>query len=430
MTRTIFRNANLLDGDNPPVANASVAVEGNTITFAGRAADLPPPAPGDRVVDLKGLTLMPGMVQAHYHGAYHNVGGGMIMPVGMDTPVGMQVLRAANNLKTTVDCGFTGAISAGGPNGVDAVLARAMAEGVIDGPRFVAGSRDVGVTGHSQDRMMQRSWQSSYTGNFNRANGADDMRRAVREETRDGAQIVKMFVTGGHGVGTPDRMEMTAEELKAGIETAHAFGARARGHIACKEGIMLAAEYGIDIVDHGDGIDEECCEILIRKNIPVAPSMLFLNRVVQVMGSERAAALGGVEEHHAESFRRAHQAGVKLLVGDDYGAALLPHGTYADELEYYVHNVGISALDVLRWATRNGGEALGVEREVGVIKTGALADLLIVDGDPSKDIRILKDRANLVAIMKDGVFWKDELGQRLPATQGRPGPNLVAATVN
>src|SRR5271154_5417641 len=106
MTKTIFRNANLLDGDNPPLANASVAVEGNQISFAGRGSDLGPAAPGDRVVDLQGLTLMPGMVQSHYHAAYHNVGGGgVIMPVGMDTPVGLQVLRAANNFKTALDSG-------------------------------------------------------------------------------------------------------------------------------------------------------------------------------------------------------------------------------------------------------------------------------------------------------------------------------------
>jgi imidazolonepropionase-like amidohydrolase len=422
MGKTIFKNATLLDGENEAAPRSAVIVGGNRIVFAGPQDDLPMVAPSDRVIDLQGRVVMPGMIQAHYHAGYHNVGSGVVMPIGMESPLGLQVLRAASNLRKTLDCGFTGAISAGSANGIDAVLFTAMAEGVIRGPRFVPGSRDVGTTGHSADLMMQKCWQSSYTGNFNRADGPIDMRRAVREEVRDGAHIVKLFVTGGHGVGTPGRMEMDADELEEAIKTAHAVGARARGHIATAEAILLAVGCGIDIVDHGDGIDEGCCEQLVRKNIPVVPSMFFLRRIVEAVGPERAAVLGGVEEEHAAAFQRANAAGVKLLVGDDYGAAILPHGDYVDELDYYVNFVGIPPLDVIRWATRNAGEFLAPGESVGVVRKGALADLLVIDGDPCQDIRILKNPANLMAIMKDGVFWKDELDQRLPCEQSDRAP--------
>jgi len=412
VARVIFQNANLLDGDNPARPGANVVVSGQkieSVSFGGATAA----APDDRVIDLAGKTLMPGMVLAHYHPAYHNLGGdGMAMPIGMNSPIGMQALWGAHNLELTLMSGFTGAVSAGSPNGADRTLKMALADGLIVGPRLVACGRDVSTTGHSIDRSMPYYWRSAYDGHFSRADGPDEMRRAVREEVKNGAEIVKLFVTGGHGVPTPaERMEMTPEELRAAIEAAHDHGARIRGHIANTRTIILAAEFGMDVIDHGDGLDDQGIELLVEKGIALAPSMLFAHATALKVGGETAKRIWADAEVHAAAFHKANAAGVKLVLGDDYGVSYMPHGVYADELEYYVKNAGFSAQDVIRWATKNGGELLGLGDQVGTIAAGKFADLLVVDGDPTRDITILKDRDNLLAIMKDGVLYKDRLDQ-------------------
>ena len=168
----------------------------------------------------------------------------------------------------------------------------------------------------------------------------------------------------------------------------------------------------MDVIDHGDGLDDRGIELLAKKGIALSPSMLFPHVTALKMGGEAAKNIWADAEINAAAFRKADAAGVKLVLGDDYGAASLPHGAYADELEYYVRHAGFSALDVIRWATKNGGELLGLGDQVGTIAAGKLADLLVVEGDPSRDITVLKDRDKILAVMKDGVFHKDRLEER------------------
>jgi imidazolonepropionase-like amidohydrolase len=406
--RLVFTNANLVDGEHPAKNGAHIVVEGPRIAAVG-TGDVETRS-GDRVVDLAGRSVMPGMVTCHFHSTYHELGA-TPAPYGLEGPPAYQALRAARNLQTALECGFTSAVSAGAPGDVDASMKRAINEGLIPGPRFLPGSRELSTTGHSNDTNPWY-WEMAAWGAARCCDSPEEFRKAVRDEVKRGAEMIKLFVTGGHGTLTPkDRLEMTADEFNAAVETAHDRGARIRGHIVNKRAILMAIEAGIDVIDHGDEMDTECIAGLAERGIFVAPSVLFPKTFLSQMGS----GLGFTDDMRADLERtlevlpEANAAGVKLVVGDDYGAVGFAHGRYAEELEVYVRDAGIPALEVLRWATKHGAELMGRGHELGTVAEGKLADLLVLDGDPLEDVTLLQDRARILAIVKDGGLVKDEL---------------------
>jgi imidazolonepropionase-like amidohydrolase len=419
MTRLVLLDATVLDADGPR-PHTTVVVEDRRIALVrpgrepGAAAGAAVPVGADdRVVELAGRTVMPGMVSSHFHATYHELGS-RTAPFGLEEPPALQAVRASHHLQLLLRCGFTGAVSAGAPFAIDAAMKAAMAEGLFPGPRLVAGSRDVSTTGHAGDKSFPWYWDVGARGAINRSDGPDEFRRAVREEIKQGAEIIKMFVTGGHGTVAPgEQTEMSYAELSAGIEAAHERGALVRGHIANRDAIHLALDAGIDVVDHGDGLDEPAIERMVEHGTFLVPSQLFPARFAEMMGGGGlgfTAAMAQDIERALAVLPVANAAGVKLLCGDDYGAIGLPHGRYADELEFYVKEAGIAPLEVIRWATRHGAELMGRGHELGAVREGFLADLLVVDGDPLADLAVLQDQARLLAVMKGGTLVKDELG--------------------
>ncbi len=416
MTRLVFTGARLVDGDHPAVADAHVVVEGDRIVAVGTG-----PAgvtPEDRVIDLRGRTLMPGMVNCHFHATYHELGS-VPAPFGLEEPMALQAVRAVNSLALLLESGFTSAVSAGAPFAIDASMKVAIERRLIPGPRLVPCSRDVSTTGHAGDRSFPPHWEVGALGAIRPSDGPDEFRKSVRAEIKEGAEIIKMFVTGGHGtIGPKEQIEMSREEMAAGIEAAHGRGVKVRGHIANREAIHMALDLGIDVIDHGDGMDDECIERLVATGTPVVPSMLFPARFLASMGAGGLGFTDSMKEDidtMAEVLPRANAAGVRLVVGDDFGAIFLPHGDYAQELAYYADEIGIPNLDVIRWATRHGAELMGRGGELGTVEVGKLADLLVVEGNPLEDITVLADGGNLLGILKGGRWVKDGLAELPPA---------------
>jgi imidazolonepropionase-like amidohydrolase len=406
MTRLILTDTNIVDGEN--------AARRGTLVIAGGRIEAASEAPvearlGDRTIALGGRTVMPGMVLGHYHAGYWKMRPGA--PLGLDAPTPLQTLRAASNVKLALESGFTGIIGAGSPNGIDAGLKAAIAEGTIIGPRMIACSRDVSATGHSSDLSYPSHWAIGVKGGINRADGADSFRRAVREEIKDGAEIIKLFVTRGHATGgTGHEMEMTRDEFAAAVEAAHHRGAKIRAHIANRDAILMALDLGIHIIDHGDGFDEQCIERSLAQEVYLTPSLLYPKVVIGAMpGTPYTDLMIEPYEQMKRDLPAINAAGVKILIGDDYGAMFMDHGRYAEELALYVNDVGIPALDVIRWATRNGAEAMGLGDETGTLTPGKLADLVVIDGDPVSDITILQDPARIIEVFKGGVAVKNGL---------------------
>ncbi len=411
MASILFRGANLLDGTSPARADSQILVEDERIVAVG--GEVPAPAPDTRVIELGGKTLMPGLVSCHFHASYAGI---TIQPepLGVEKPPGYLMLCAANNVRTALHCGVTTVVSAGANAGdIDAQLKLAIEDGVVEGPRIIAGSKGLDTHGGYTD-TEKWWWELGNKGAQRFADGADEFRRVVRDEIKRGAEMIKIFPSGGHAVPEAEgAMGFTREELDAVIETAHQRGKKARAHCAWRNVIRECVEAGIDVIDHGDQMDEACIELMAAHGTFLAPSMFFTQ---QMIGPDAALALGTPEQlapiraEFDNMLRRvpeAQAAGVRMVLGDDYGIIVLPHGRYAEELEFYVKTVGIEPLEVLRWGTANGGELSGLP--VGRIEPGRLADLLVVDGDPSVDIAVLQDPGRLHAIVKGGSFVKDAL---------------------
>lgn len=417
MSRTIFRNANLLDGDSPARSGASVAVEGDRIVAVSGPGDapLPPAGPGDRVVDLAGRTLLPGLILSHYHSTYRDI---TIMPepLGIEKPPGYLMLVAADNVRRALYAGFTGIVSAGVVNdNIDAELALAIEEGVVPGPRLVPGGLALDTTGDYND-TGKYWWRLGNLGAQRFCDGPDEFRKAVREEIKRGVRIIKIFASGGHGVAEDASTRgFATDELRAIVAAAHQRGVPVRAHCAWRDLILECVREGVDIIDHGDAADAECIDEMLEHRTFLCPSLYLVKLLLDYRGDVPIATPAQLEtvrrefEGACEMVAKANAAGVRLLAGDDYGILMLPHGSYAKELEFYVKDLGVPPLDVLRWATRHGAEAMGRADELGRIAPGRLADLVVVAGDPSSDIAVLQDAAKIHAVMRGGQLAVDRL---------------------
>jgi imidazolonepropionase-like amidohydrolase len=401
MTRLALIGARLLDGNRPAVANATVVIEGDRIAEVGNGA---PHEAVDRTIDLGGRTLMPGMFTCHFHSTYDELGSKPNVPYGDEFPPSYLALISARNLATALRCGYTAVVGAGGSHHVEGGVKRAIKDGLIPGPRFWASSRELSTTGHSNDGVPWH-WGMPAPGAVRLCDGADSFRLGVREEIKRGADVIKLFITGGHGTTAPkDRIEMSRDELAAAIDAAHQRGALIRGHLVNKPAILMALELGIDIVDHCDAMDDEIITALVETDATVVPSLHFPKQFLETFGGGLGFGADAIQadlDHMYAMIPKAQAAGVRFVLGDDYGAIGFPHGAYGAELRLYVEHAGVTPLDVIGWATRNGAEMVGRSHDLGTVEVGKLADLLVVDGDPSADIGVLAD-APPVAVLKGG----------------------------
>lgn len=416
MPRTVLANALLIDGEGPPRPGTTVVIEDERIAAVeGGPVEA---RTEDRRVDLEGRAVMPGMMTCHYHSSYDDISV-LPAPLGLENPPGYLTLVAARNLEKALASGFTSVVSAGGiGDDIDPQCKLAIERGVIDGPRLLAGGRGLDVPGGYSDAEAEVWWwRLRNHGGHRLCSGPEAFREAVREEIRRGVEIIKIFPSGGHGTELPHTgVSLTPEELEAICDTAHRRGALVRAHSPMKDAILACLRAGVDIIDHGDELDEECIELMLANDTALVPSMFFIHRLLEDLENEvgaTASQLAPIREGF-EQIRKmlpiASQAGVRVLLGDDYGVKILPHGQYGQELAFYVDRVGIAPLDVIRWATRNGAALFGLDRELGVVAPGRLADLLVVDGNPVEEIGLLADRSRILAIVQGGVFYKDELG--------------------
>jgi len=418
MGRVFFTNAMLLDGENAPQLNMTVVVSGNRITAVARDSEAPRPESEDQVIPVGGRTLMPGMSTNHFHPSYIDI----MYPIEVDMrhPPAYMAYVAAKNAKIALMSGFTSAIGAGSPHNIDVSLRDAINTGLLEGPRLTACSVDMSTSGDMLDHHPY--WfQVQSEGLARICDGPEDFRKSVRQFIKTGVDIIKIYTTAGHGwPGKNPPLTMSFEEQKMVVETAHQREVKVRSHTCTELGIIVAADAGVNIIDHGDELTDRAIEAMLKAESFLCPSIhvLVASEMRRRAGAQLEKEFQWVERafpQWCEMLPKAQKAGVRILAGDDYGALGLPHGSYANEVEYFV-TLGLSPLEAIKTVTRNAADAMDKLDDLGTIAAGKLADILVVNGDVLADVKVLQDSNALDVIMKDGAFVVNHLAQDLAAS--------------
>jgi len=409
----VLDDARLFTGVTEEVLDrARIWVEGPLIRYAG-PTDSAPTIDGDIPrIDVGGRFVMPGMTESHSHLSYSNAS-----PTQLNlNPVPLAMADAIDNARVLLGSGFTSAISFGSAQCIDVPLRDLINQGRIPGPRLAASDRDIGSTGSNADTTTPGQDHIKLI-----ADGPWAVRQAVRGLAKARCDIVKIFLDGEaiSATAPPGVLSYSDEEVYAAVEEAHIRGMRVACHARSAVAVKQAVHSGIDLIGHANYLDDEAVDLLHanRHRLFVGPGIAWevalLERGHELGLSRQAMEKRGYQREIDETIsavKRLREVGVRVLVGGDYGLSITPHGTNAKDLEYFVDLFGMSHVEALLCATRDGGEAADVDGMVGTLEEGKYADLVVVDGDPSKDVALLQDHNRIVAVVKGGVIHSGLVG--------------------
>jgi len=396
---TILKPARVFDGDAIHEGWA-VRVEGDRIRAAGPAASVS--AAGATVVDLPGTTLLPGLVEGHSHVLLHPYNETKWDDQVLHESLGVRTARAVNHLRATLMAGFTTIRDLGteGAGYADAELKQAVDEGIVPGPRMLVSTRAIVATGSYGPKGFSLEWRVPQG-----AEEADDttLVRVVRDQIGHGADWIKVYADyrwGARGEAAPT---FSVQELTSIVETARSSGRPVVAHASTAEGMRRAILAGVETIEHGDNGTSEVFRLMKEKNVALCPTLAAGDATAQYAGWKKGAAPepAGIARKRG-SFKAALDAGVTILCGSDVG--VFAHGDNAREIELMV-NYGMPAEAALKSATSIAARVLHMDTRIGQVKEGLLADLIAVDGDPTKDVSSLR---RVRYVMKGGIEYRRE----------------------
>ncbi len=393
---TAFVDGPVFVGDGRILEHGTVLVEGERIV---KVAEGNVPIPKDACkIPLAGRMLLPGFIDCHVHLCLDGSADPVTLLMG--EPLPLTTLKMAQFARQTLMAGITSVRDLGGRDGIDLIIRDAIRSGLIPGPRMLASSRLICMTGG-------HGWQMG-----READGPDEVMKAAREQIKAGADVVKFMATGGvmtPGV-EPGSEQFTEEELRAGIQEAHKVGRKTATHAMGTQGILNALRAGIDSIEHGVYLDEETISLMVKRDVPLVPTISALYHIENkgIAAGIPAFAVDKtlrVKPFHLESVRMAREAGVRVVMGTDAGTPFNVHGENLGELQRLVE-VGYSPMEALESGTRIASQVLGLENELGTIEEGKLADLVVVDGNPLDEVGLLLKTEAIRLVMQGGKLVK------------------------
>lgn len=406
--RTLVKPGRLLDVRTGQLRGGQViVVEGGRIVQVAAAGEVVAAA-GDTTIELPQATLLPGLIDMHTHLTFDL---GSLGYAGLGISTAREALHGARNARRTLEAGFTTVRNLAANDYADVALRDAIEDGDVVGPRVVASGPALGITGgHCDENLLPPAFHFEGGGV---ADGIAAVQHKVREVIKYGADVIKVCATGGvlSKGDDPSASQYTLEEMKAIVADAHRLGRRVAAHAHGAEGVRWASEAGVDSIEHGHLMDDAAIATLKKNGTWLVPT-LFLGEYMN-----EHLAQSGIPEFSKQKMRdvsaamqknvgRAFAAGVKVAFGTD--AAVYPHGMNAGEFHVYV-KLGMTPLAAIQTATVNAAELLGWSDRVGALEAGRWADLVAVDGDPTRDVTVLE---HVRFVMKGGVVYKDEYSRR------------------
>ena len=387
-----FVDGAVIVGDGRVLEHATVLVEGERIVKVAEGnVSIPKDA---QKIPMDGQMLLPGFIDSHIHICFDCSPDPMASALSESQT--MTTLKAANSARQTLLAGVTSVRDMGGKDGIDLGIRQAINSGLIPGPRMIVSGQLICMTGG-------HGWQVGLE-----ANGVDEVRKAARGQVKAGVDIVKLMATGGvlTPAVEPGSEQLTEEELRAGVEEAHKAGKKTATHAMGTRGILNALRAGIDSIEHGVYLDEEAVSLMMERDVPLIPTLSALFNIAS-KGIEAGIPAFAVEKtlkvkpFHLESIRMAREAGVRVAMGTDAGTPFNIHGENLGELKFLV-DCGFSPMEAIEAGTRIAAQVLGLEKELGTLEEGKLADLILIEGNPLEDIEILAKRELIRLVMKDG----------------------------
>ena len=388
--------------DDAPHAGWTVLVRGDRIEAVGPAAQVGTPA-GASVINLPGMTLLPGMIEAHSHVLLHPYNEAQWNDQVLKEPLALRTARATVSLRNTLMAGFTTIRDLGteGAGYADVGLKQAVNQGVIPGPRMYVVTRAIVARGSYAPKRTDFSFEPEQGGQ--EADGPEDMIHVVRDQIAHGADWIKIYADYRWGPNGETMPTFSEAELRAAVETAKSSGRYVVVHSSTAEGMRRSIMAGVDDIEHGDGATAEVFALMKEHDVSFCPTLAAGDATSQYAGWKKGVdpEPAGIGRKRA-SFKLALESGVRIGNGSDVG--VFTHGENARELELMV-NYGMTPVAALKAATSVDARVMHLENRLGAVKTGLWADLIAVEGDPTKEISKV-DAGNVRFVMKGGVVYK------------------------